>query len=393
MTTATNEVVSSKYKQDTEKASIKETMEKLGQPVIDPFMNKEEHKVMDKLGTVPLNSLLRFSVDAERPQSKPKSSSRFGRLSYHSFFSRHNPHPHRVRHINGLNGNPVCAVNDDWYINTPLSPHPLIKSRLPTTVLGRLGLPISIYQCNPFDDGYISKFTFASSAKVIKKASFISESLSEAWRDELREFTTRACLLAPDQPEEQKETEGRRTTQYSAQTGRIIPNSTPAVNRQTSQRSTRNDVRDRSKHNMLFQDHELLVLELLCQLLQTDSLSAVQQWLLYAGQREKDFVLGMIQSALASSHPEYQQRATCREGQGKQQIDYNPTASALERSSLNRRKHNRYYLKKKPEIIEEEQPDHIGNAEVLRVHQSKSSEPQSNGKQEVSDLNRVTGCE
>ncbi|XP_072439234.1 protein TBATA-like isoform X2 [Chiloscyllium punctatum] len=317
MTTATNEVVASNYKQDTEKASIKETMEKLGQPVIDPFMNKEEQKVMDKLGTVPLNSLLRFSVDAERPQSKPKSSSRFGRLSYHSFFSRHNPHPHRVRHIN--------------------------------------------------------------------------ESLSEAWRDELREFTTRACLLAPDQPEEQKETEGRRTTQYSAQTGRIIPNSTPAVNRQTSQRSTRNDVRDRSKHNVLFQDHELLVLELLCQLLQTDSLSAIQQWLLCAGQREKDFVLGMVQSALASSHPEYQQRAACREGQGKQQIDYNPTASALERSSLNRRKHNRYYLKKKPEIIEEEQPDHIGNAEVLQVHQSKSSEPQSNGKQEVSDLNRVTG--
>lgn len=26
---------------------------------------------------------------------------RFGALSHHSFFSRHNPHPHRVRHIQG----------------------------------------------------------------------------------------------------------------------------------------------------------------------------------------------------------------------------------------------------------------------------------------------------
>ncbi|XP_048419151.1 protein TBATA-like isoform X2 [Stegostoma tigrinum] len=279
----------------------------------------------------------------------------------------------------GLNGNPVCAVNDDWYVNTPLSPHPLIKSQFPKTILGRLGLPISIYQCNPFDDRNIPKFAV--------------EPLSEAWRDELREFTSRACLLAPNQPEEQKETEGRRTTQYSAQTGRIIPNSTPAVNRQTSQRSTRNDVRERSKHNALFQDQELLVLEMLCQLLQTDSFSAVQQWLLWAGQREKDFVLGMVQSALASSHPECQQKAECREGQEKQQTDYNPTTSSFKRSTLNRRKHIRYYLKKKPEVIEEEQPDHIGNAEVLQVHQSKSSAPLSNGKQGVSDLNRITDCE
>lgn len=29
------------------------------------------------------------------------SSPRFGALSHHSFFSRHNPHPHRVRHIQG----------------------------------------------------------------------------------------------------------------------------------------------------------------------------------------------------------------------------------------------------------------------------------------------------
>ncbi|GAA6083075.1 protein TBATA [Tachysurus ichikawai] len=29
------------------------------------------------------------------------SSARFGALSHHSFFSRHNPHPHRVRHISG----------------------------------------------------------------------------------------------------------------------------------------------------------------------------------------------------------------------------------------------------------------------------------------------------
>uniref|UniRef100_UPI00398F58FD protein TBATA n=1 Tax=Pristiophorus japonicus TaxID=55135 RepID=UPI00398F58FD len=363
MTAAANEILALKCEQDTEKTSVKETMEKLGQPVLDPFKNKQELKSMGKSGTLPLNSLLRFSVGAERPQSK--SSTRFGRLSYHSFFSRHNPHPHRVTHINGLNGMPVCTVNDDWNINSPLSPHPLIKSQLPTMILGRLGLPISIFQSNAFSDGNILKPVIVP--------------FSEAWRDELREFTSKACLLGPEQLEEKKETEERRMTQYSAQTGRIIQSFTP-MSRHSSHRSSRNGAR--GKHNGLFQDQELLVLELLCQLLQTDSFSAIQQWLLFAGQREKDFVLGMVQSTLASSYPDCQQYAECSiEEQLKPQIDHSPSASISRRSTSNRKKHNRYYLKKKPEKIEEEPPDHIGTAEVLQIHTSKSPEPTSNGKQ------------
>ena len=37
------------------------------------------------------------------PSSKPpsRSSSRFGKLSFNSFFARHNPHPGRVRHLKG----------------------------------------------------------------------------------------------------------------------------------------------------------------------------------------------------------------------------------------------------------------------------------------------------
>ncbi|XP_067828475.1 protein TBATA-like [Heptranchias perlo] len=376
MTAAMNDDLAFECEHDAEKTSIKETMEKLGQPVLGPFKNKEEPKSMGKSDMLALNSLLRFSVGAERPQSK--SSTRFGKLSHHSFFSRHNPHPHRVTHINGLNGIPVCTVNDDWYVNSPLSPHPLIKSQLPTTILGGFGtrLPISIFQCNAFSDGYIPKPAIVS--------------LSEAWREELREFTSRACLLAPEQPEEKKETEVRRMTQYSAQTGRIIPSFTPAVSRQTSHRSSRNGVRKRSKHNGPFQDQELLVLELLCQLLQTDSFSAIQQWLLCAGQREKDFVLGMVQSTLASSYPDYQQYAECTEEQLKSQLDHNPSASLSRKSTSNRKKHDRYYLKKKPEKIEEEQPDHIGTAEVLQIHRSETPERKNNGKQEVTETSGDT---
>ncbi|XP_051897484.1 protein TBATA-like [Pristis pectinata] len=364
MAAAMSEVPSLKSEQDFRKTSVKETMEKLGQPVLDPFKNKQELTLTKKSGSMPLNSLLRFSLGTERPQSN--SSTRFGMLSHHSFFSRHNPHPHRVTHINGLNGMPVCTVNDDWHVNTPLSPHPLIKSQFPTTVLGRLGLPISIFQCNAFGDGSIPKPTIVP--------------LSEAWREELREFTSKACFLTPEQSE-QKKTEERRMTQYSAQTGRIIPNCTPAL----SHRSSRTGVQERNKHNGPFQDQELLVLELLCQLLQTDSFSAIQQWLLCAGQREKDFVLGMVQSVIGSSYPDYQQYAESTEDRLKPQMDHIPSASVSRRSTSTRKRHKRYYLKKKPENIEEDQPDRIGSAEVLLIHRSKSPVTKSNETLEVSE--------
>ncbi|XP_062926254.1 protein TBATA-like [Mobula hypostoma] len=362
MTTAMSEVPV--FRSEQEKSFVKETMEKLGQPVLDPFKNNQEPTMMRKLGSMPRNSLLRFSLGAERPQSN--SSTRFGKLSHHSFFSRHNPHPHRVTHINGLNGMPVCTVNDDWHVSTPLSPHPLIKSQFPTTVLGRLGLPISIFHCNAFGDGSIPKPTIAP--------------LSEAWREELREFASKACFLLPEPPE-QKKTEERRMTQYSAQTGRIIPSCTPAL----GHRSSKNGTQERNKHNGPYQDQELLVLELLCQLLQTDSFSAIQQWLLCAGQREKDFVLGMVQSVLGSSYPEYQQCAESTKVRLTPQIDHSPSASLSRRSTSTTKRHKRYYLKKKPENIEEDQPDRIGSAEVLLIHRSKSPVTKSSGREEIAE--------
>ncbi|KAK3594383.1 hypothetical protein CHS0354_009676 [Potamilus streckersoni] len=43
------------------------------------------------------------SMDMFRKTSRPSTQSgyRFGQLSHNSFFTRHNPHPSRVRHIKG----------------------------------------------------------------------------------------------------------------------------------------------------------------------------------------------------------------------------------------------------------------------------------------------------
>ncbi|XP_061665687.1 protein TBATA isoform X2 [Syngnathoides biaculeatus] len=179
-----------------------------------------------------------------------RSAARFGFLSRHSFFSRHNPHPHRVRHIQGLNGRPVCSVRDDWSVASSLFPHPLLKSHAPRR-RARDGL----------DAGEPAVF-------------------SEAWREELRELTAKVTSAQKEaRPAEEPVS---RQTQYSAETGRLVP--------PTAKSSPR---RPLSQHKP-FHDQELLVLELLCQILQTDSLRAVQRWLLSAGRGEKESVTRMI---------------------------------------------------------------------------------------------------
>ncbi|KAM6896982.1 protein TBATA [Xenentodon cancila] len=173
-----------------------------------------------------------------------QSSPRFGSLNQHSFFSRHNPHPNRVRHIQGLNGRPICTVRDDWLVTSSLYPHPLLK-------------------------------TF----------------FSEAWREELKELAAKVNQASQMHSDKKQEEElACRRTRYSAETGRIIPPSSRSYQRKSQFQFL--------KYPQPFHDAELMVLELLCQILQTDSLSSVQQWLLLAGQREKELVMGMIKNAL-----------------------------------------------------------------------------------------------
>ncbi|XP_035998470.1 protein TBATA [Fundulus heteroclitus] len=146
-----------------------------------------------------------------------KSTPHFGSLSQHSFFSRQNPHPHRVRHIQGLSGRPICMARDDWFVTSSLFPHPLLKKA-----------PES------------AAFSFASNRYGGRGNKNKSALFSEAWRDELRDLAAKVSISSQTQ-QSYKEVDG-----------------------------------------MLSRSQ---VLELHCQILQTDSLSAVQQWLLLAGQR------------------------------------------------------------------------------------------------------------
>uniref|UniRef100_A0A672I7E9 Thymus, brain and testes associated n=1 Tax=Salarias fasciatus TaxID=181472 RepID=A0A672I7E9_SALFA len=184
-----------------------------------------------------------------------KGSARFGALSHHSFFSRHNPHPNRVKHIQGKNiFSPHAQVNKETPGNAFIISNS-IKSQFCTLV-------------------HCLAFRFKS--KVIVLLHYSTALFSEAWRDELKELVAKVNLVFQ---ETQEDGFVRRQTQYSAETGRIIPPSSKSYHRKSYSQHL--------KYPQPFRDQELTVLEVLCQILQTDSLSTVQQWLLLAGQRGK----------------------------------------------------------------------------------------------------------
>ncbi|XP_016871336.1 protein TBATA isoform X3 [Homo sapiens] len=262
-------------------------------------------------------------VDFERirralrtPKPQTPGTYCFGRLSHHSFFSRHHPHPQHVTHIQDLTGKPVCVVRD--------FPAPLPES---TVFSGcQMGIPtISV----PIGDPQSNRNPQLS---------------SEAWKKELKELASRVAFLTkedelkkkedttslnwncksrrPQAPglsgtdlgaaelgikKEQKEEPLREQgAKYSAETGRLIPASTRAVGRRRSHQGQQSQSSSRHEgvQAFLLQDQELLVLELLCRILETDLLSAIQFWLLYAPPKEKDLALGLLQTAVAQLLPQ-----------------------------------------------------------------------------------------
>ncbi|XP_030256373.1 protein TBATA isoform X2 [Sparus aurata] len=228
---------------------------------------------------------------AEFTKNLTTSSPRFGTLSHPSFFSRHNPHPNRVRHIQGLNGRPVCMVRDDWCVTSSLYPHPLLKSH----ILRRAA--------DPSFASPLSESLFGVRSNKSKSALF-----SEAWRDELKGLAAKVSLTSQAQMDKKE------------------------------------------------------VLELLCQILQTDSLSTVQQWLLLTGQREKDLVMGMIKQALDGVDPSGRHQQLQALHPGASLPVYGPSFDQSWRKAQRTSSHrvNR--------AVNVDKPEKIGDAEVLEVH-------------------------
>ncbi|XP_028825797.1 protein TBATA isoform X2 [Denticeps clupeoides] len=300
---------------------------------------------------------------AEMAKISPRSSVRFGALSHHSFFSRHSPHPNRVKHIQGLNGSPVCIVNDDWYLHTPLYPHPLIKSQVNRSFPGLPGPQ------PPF--GALNINSKSGSAL-----------LSEAWKEELKYLAAKVSMSTqPPKSKKDRHTKddaSARRSQYSAETGRLVPPPTRALGRYGTRASLCRPGTHMTGAAQPLYDQELMVLEVLCQILQTDSLHLVQQWLLFAGQREKDMVMGLIQKAMANTLLPTQLHTA-----GHEQTALSSAPALPTRPSLIGQQQRHRTAQVHPKTSAKDKPERIGEAEVLHIHNEDKHTPDVSAPEQV----------
>ncbi|XP_057386627.1 protein TBATA [Balaenoptera acutorostrata] len=296
-------------------------------------------------GIVDFN-LIREALRSSKPQTP--GAHRFGHLSHHSFFSRHHPHPQHVTHIQDLTGKPVCVVRDEFSLAA--SPQATL---LPRSLIGMptISVPIGDPQSNR--DPWLS---------------------SEAWKKELKDLASRVAMFTKEnqlKSKEKQEPQREQGAKYSAETGRLIPAPTRATARRHSRQGARNRPasRDGGDQTFILQDQELLILELLSQILQTDSLNAIQFWLLYAPPKEKDMALGLLQTAVAQLLPQplvsipaeklLNQLQEIQEPlQERQQLPY---SQSLKKT-------------KTPPLSKSEKPENIGKSQVLRVYSSQNPE-------------------
>nr|XP_012618058.1 protein TBATA isoform X3 [Microcebus murinus] len=279
------------------------------------------------------------------PNDQTPGAYRFGRLSHHSFFSRHHPHPQRVTHIPDTTGKPICIVKDEFSLG-PLPQSTLLASCVMPTISAPLGDPQS--NRNP-------------------------QLASDTWKKELKELASQVAFFTKENEqrknkEQKEETLREQGAKYSAETGRLIPSSTRAGSRRRARQSQRAN-RDGGAQTIL-QDQELLILELLCQILQTDSLGAIQFWLLYASPKEKDLVLGLLQTAVAQFLPQPLTSIPVERllNQLEEVQDSPQENQQLLRYSQFPKKTRTLPLAKS------EKPEYIGKAQVLRIQSSQDTE-------------------
>uniref|UniRef100_A0A8I3MWH3 Uncharacterized protein n=1 Tax=Canis lupus familiaris TaxID=9615 RepID=A0A8I3MWH3_CANLF len=139
--------------------------------------------------------LIQTALKTPKPQTP--GAYRFGRLSHHSFFSRHHPHPQRVTHIQDLTGKPVCVVRDEFSV-APL-PQATLLSRclmgLPT-----ISVPIGDPQSNR--EPRLSSGTTGKAGGPRVSAGNV---FPEAWKKELRDLASRVAVFTKENELKSKE--------------------------------------------------------------------------------------------------------------------------------------------------------------------------------------------
>ncbi|XP_030420289.1 uncharacterized protein C4orf17 homolog [Gopherus evgoodei] len=224
-------------------------------------------------------------------QRSPTDSS-FRRASGTYFLSRHIPHPRTVCHIQGLNNAPVCVVRDAGSFSRPYQ------------AVGKILIPQREYdQQHGLTGQGIGTPSPSSTTLSLQAYPHIGKGPvrpgSQPGREEMAEFSRRSrdslALLRKEDPLKKQPARPLTAVGHEIHASSLTCPSSPA-----RFMHYKPEVRENINYVPNYLDQEIKVLEKLRDILQTDSLAEIQEWLARASTREKEFVSNLIRSEMTS---------------------------------------------------------------------------------------------
>ncbi|XP_060103371.1 uncharacterized protein C4orf17 homolog [Heteronotia binoei] len=176
------------------------------------------------------------------------------------FVCRNNPHPRTVCHMKGLNDVPVCVVKDPGYIAGHFIMPKIEQSPSTTRTRGSVTIP--------------GTTTTTLQSLINKRNSFPQPTSLYDQSDLQRKYI-------PEQPQN-------------------MPVSETLALSPTLALRHRPEVMEDINYTSTYLDHEIKVLEKLRDILQTDSLGEIKEWLSKASLHEKEFVSNFIRSDITT---------------------------------------------------------------------------------------------
>ncbi|XP_034627942.1 uncharacterized protein C4orf17 homolog [Trachemys scripta elegans] len=220
------------------------------------------------------------------------SDSPFGRASGTYFLSRHIPHSRTVCHIQGLNNAPVCVVRDAGSFSRPYQ------------AASKILIPQREYDQQHGLTGQGMGTPSPSSTTLSLQAyphvgKGPSRPSSQPGRGEMADFSKRSrdSLALPRKEDPLKKQPARPLTAVGHE---IHPSSLTRPSSPARFMHYKPEVRENINYVPNYLDQEIKVLEKLRDILQTDSLAEIQEWLSRASIREKEFVSNLIRSEMTS---------------------------------------------------------------------------------------------
>ncbi|KAM4834284.1 uncharacterized protein C4orf17 homolog isoform 2-T4 [Thomomys bottae] len=207
------------------------------------------------------------------------------------FLVRHTPHPRRVCHIKGLNNIPICTVNDDESMfRTMCCTGQSNNSEKNETPISKCSYPPSTTEECPRN----------RSAQSLGK----------------RMTPTPHCVRLPPRPHSEPCRNYNEYFRTSSENPLVIKKAelkvrkTPTPSKAPSPAGSCFSEVPRNKAHVKentvcipnYLDQEIKILAKFCEILHTDSLGEVLQWLLHASTKEKEWVSALVHSELAEIH-------------------------------------------------------------------------------------------